>query len=106
MTQNTQNECLFIGGSADGKHLAVDSSHLEIHLPSLSHQPALQNPAAKAADDDPVPDDSQVVEVYLRLEVEATDRPEIVYALNSLSPEAIDVQIAKHFGPTETVPLM
>jgi hypothetical protein len=106
MTQNTQHECLFIGGSAAGKHLAVDSTQLEIHLPSLSHQPALQDPAAKAADNDPVPDESKVVEIYLRLDVEAGDRPVVVYALNSLSAEAIDVQITKHFGTTDPAPLM
>ena len=106
MTQNTQNECLFIGGSADGKHLAVDSSQLEIHLPSLSHQPALQDAAARATDDDPVPDESKVVEIYRRLEVDAASGTALVYALNSLSAEAIDVQITKHFGTTEPVPLM
>ncbi len=98
MTQAAKQECLFIGGSADGRRLTVDSTQLEIRLPSLSQQPALQDPVARAMDDDPVPDESVVHEVYQRLEVDADAGLVFVYALNSLSADAIDIQLTKHFG--------
>lgn len=106
MTENTQQTCLFIGGSADGKHLMVDSSKLEIRLPSLSGQPALQDPVARANDDDPIPDEAVVYETYQRLDVENDAGDTVVYALNSLSEDAITVQLTKHFGSAESAPLM
>jgi hypothetical protein len=106
MTENTKRECLFIGGSADGQRLRVDSSKFEIRLPSLSQQPALQDPIARALDDDPVPDESVVYEVYQRLDVENDAGETVVYALNVLSEEAITVQLTKHFGSAESAPMM
>lgn len=106
MTENTRNECLFVGGSADGKWLEVDSSRVEIRVPSLSGQPALQDPVARALDNDPIPDETVVYETYQRLEVEGPDGTTFVYALNALSPDAVQVQMVKYFGnavPAEEV---
>lgn len=106
MTENAKHECLFIGGSADGKRLEVDSTKIEIRLPSLSSQPALQDPVARANDNDPVPDESVVYEIYRRLDVESDSGEIPVYALNGLTEEAITVQLTKHFGSAESAPLM
>jgi|GEM_PF-3914771 len=106
MTAIPKEVCLFIGGSADGKSLEVDSSQLEIRLPSLSGQPALQDPVARAMDDDPIPDDTVVYETYLRLDVESDAGDTFVYALNGLSEDAITVQLTKHFGSADSAPLM
>lgn len=106
MTENPHSECLFIGGSADGKRLKVDSSKMELRIPSLSPQPALQDPIARALDDDPVPDESVVYEVYRRVDVETDAGETVVYALNGLTEDAITVQLTKHFGNAESAPLM
>jgi len=106
MTQIPKETCLFIGGSADGNRIEVDSSKLEIRVPSLSGQPALQDPVARALDDDPIPDETLVYEVYNRLDVENDAGDTVVYALNGLTEEAITVQLTKHFGRAESAPLM
>lgn len=98
MNENTLNDCLFIGGTADGEWLEVDSSKTELKLPSLSGQPALQDPVARALDNDPIPDETVVYEIYRRIEVEGEDGTIHVYALNALSPEAVQVQMVKYFG--------
>ncbi len=106
MTATPKEVCLFIGGSADGKRLEVDSSQLEIRLPSLSGQPALQDPVARALDDDPIPDESVVYEIYQKLDVESDAGDTVVYALNGLGEEAISGHLTKHFGSAESAPLM
>ncbi len=106
MTDIPKETCLFIGGSADGQRLEVDSSQLEIRLPSLSGQPALQDPVARAMDNDPIPDETVVYEIYQRLDVESDAGETVVYALNGLSEDAISVQLTKHFGSAESAPLM
>jgi hypothetical protein len=106
MTENPNHKCLFIGGTADGKWLAVDST-LQVHrLRSLSHLPAMHDHEARKMDDDPVPDESVAVEVYRRIEVEHEGGEAIVYALNGLTEEAVTVQLTKHFGNEESAPLM
>ncbi len=106
MTENLNTECLFIGGTADGKWIEVDASKLEQRLPSLSHLPAMHDPEARAADDDPVPDDSVVIEVYRRIEVEHETGEALVYVLNGLTEDAVTVQLMKHFGSAESAPMM
>ncbi|RYD25930.1 MAG: hypothetical protein EOP87_23570 [Verrucomicrobiaceae bacterium] len=106
MTDTPKQECLFIGGSADGQRLEVDHGQLEIRLPSLSGQPALQDPVARALDTDPIPDETVVHEVYRRLDVEADAGDTIVYALNGMGEDSISVQLTKHFGSAESAPLM
>jgi hypothetical protein len=106
MTDTPKKVCLFIGGSVDGQRIEVDSGQLEIRLPSLSGQPALQDPLARASDDDPIPDESVVYEVYRRLDVESDAGETVVYALNGLGEDAISAQLTKHFGSAESAPLM
>ena len=106
MTDNPHPECLFIGGSADGKWLKTDASQAVVRIPSLSQQQALQDPVARALDDDPVPDTAVVYEVYKRLDATNDTGDTVVYALNNLTEEAIDVQLIKQFGSAESAPLM
>jgi hypothetical protein len=106
MPENLNTECLFIGGSVDGERLSVNSSLLEQRISSHTHLPALHDPEARAADDDPVPDESEVFEIYRRVEVEHETGEAIVYALNGLSEDAITVQLVKHFGSAESAPMM
>lgn len=101
MNNEFQSGCLFIGGSADGQWLEVDASRDTVRVPSLSGQPALQDPVAKALDNDPIPDETVVYETYRRIDVEGHDEVTHVYALNALSPEAIQVQMIKYFGDVE-----
>ena len=106
MSEDLQVECLFIGGSADGERKLVDASQDEVRLPSLSRTPALHDPVARSLDDDPVPDESVVVEVYRKVLVEQPDGEAVVYALNGLSEDAVTGQLVKHFGPDEAAPLL
>jgi len=106
MTENPIHKCLFIGGTADGKWLEVDSSQNIHRLRSLSHLPAMHDPEARKMDHDPIPDESVAVEVYRRIEVEHEGGDSIVYALNGLTEEAVTVQLTKHFGNEESVPLL
>lgn len=106
MTENPQHKCLFLGGSANGKWLEVDSSQLVHRLKSMSHLPAMHDPVARALDNDPIPDESVAVEVYRRIEVDHDGKTSIVYALNALTEDAITVQVTKYFGNEESAPLL
>ena len=106
MTANPIHKCLFLGGTANGKWLEVDSTQNVHRLRSLSHLPAMHDPEARALDDDPIPDESVVAEVYRRIEVEHDGKESIVYALNALTEDAITVQLTKYFGNEESVPLL
>lgn len=106
MTENPIHKCLFIGGTADGKWLEVDSSQNIHRLRSLSHLPAMHHHDARKVDHDPILDESVAVEVYRRLEVEHDGDESIVYALNGLTEDAITVQLTKHFGNEDSAPLL
>ena len=108
MPENLTQECLFVGGSADGKWLSVDSSLFQQKVPTFSHLPKLhaETPEEALADGNPIPEDTAVYEIYERLDVETDDQEMVVYALNSLTEEMIDVQLVKHFGNSESAPLM
>jgi len=108
MSENLIQECLFIGGSADGKRINVDVSLFEQKISTASHLPKMhsETPEEALADGNPVPPDTTVYEIYERLDVESDGEEIPVYALNILTPEMIDVQLAKHFGETESAPLL
>jgi hypothetical protein len=104
MSENLTQECLFIGGSADGMRIRVDTSLFEQPISSESHLPKLhsETPEEALADGNPVPPETTVYEIYERLDVENDGEEITVYALNSMTPEMIDVQLTKHFGETES----
>lgn len=106
MPENLKSECLFIGGSVDGKWLEVDPTQLEHRFPSFSHLPAMHDSGSRPAADNPVPDASVAIEVYRRIEVEHETGEAIAYALNGLTEDAITVQLMKHFGSAESAPMM
>jgi len=66
----------------------------------------MHDPVARALDNDPIPDESVAVEVYRRIEVEHDGKESIVYALNALTEDAINVQVTKYFGNEESAPLL
>jgi hypothetical protein len=101
MTEKPENECLFIGGTADGKRLAVDPSQAEQRVPSKSHLPAMHDPAARALDDDPVPDESVAVEVYRRMEVVHGGETSVIFAMKNLSEDGVRRRLPKYFGTEE-----
>jgi hypothetical protein len=102
MSDIFNEDCLFIGGTADGKWLNVDSRKLEHRLPSFSSLPALN----EGADPGPVPDQSVAVEVYRRIEVEYDAGEEIAYVLNGMTEDAVTLQLTKHFGSAESASMM
>ena len=103
MSDIFNEDCLFIGGTADGKWLNVDARELEHRLPSFSQLPALNEAAAEAG---PVPESTVAVEVYRRIEVEYDAGEEIAYVLNGMTEDAVTVQLMKHFGSAESAPMM
>lgn len=104
MSEIPKMECIFIGGSANGKRFPVNTSFSEVRVASLSGQPALQDPEARAMDDDPIPDESVVYEIYRQVEVDTETGIVYAYVLNGLSDEAVSVQLAKHFGTIDSEP--
>ena len=101
MSDIFNEDCLFIGGTADGKWLNVDSRELEHRLPSFTSLPTLN----EGTDPGPVPEQSVAVEVYRRIEVEYDAGEEIAYVLNGMTEDAVTVQLTKHFGSAESAPL-
>jgi hypothetical protein len=102
MSDIFNEDCLFIGGTADGKWLNVDARKLEHHLPSFSQQPALNQGTGA----EPVPEASVAVEIYRRIEVEYDAGEEIAYVLNGMTEDAVTGQLMKHFGSAESAPMM
>ncbi len=95
MTENETNTCLFVGGSADGKRIAVDDPTSKFEYRSIARVPETHEIHFGG---DPKHDKLAVVETYLPLRTEHEGKPATVFALNVLTDESIEAQLTKHFG--------
>lgn len=99
MSEIPTHECLFIGGTADGKMLLVHEGQSEHRLPSFTSMPAHPDYPDES---DPRPEKLPVVEIYLPIVVDYDGGVETVFVLNALGDEAIQTQLVKHFGAEAT----
>lgn len=95
MLENPATECLFLGGTADGNRLPVNSLEEAHHLQSQA--PVINDPQA-LDDGDPRPETLAVVEIYQPVAVKHADEVETVFVLNALSDDGIQRHLTKHFG--------
>jgi len=99
MSEILTHECLFIGGTADGKMLRVHEGQSEHRVPSFTSLPEDPNYPDES---DPRPEKLPVIEIYLPIFVEYEGGAETVFVLNALGDEAIQTQLVKHFGGEAT----
>lgn len=100
MAENPAQTCLFLGGTADGKHLEVDATLPEHRIPSFSHSPTLhdETPEEALEDGNPVPDAVPVREIYRRFEIDYGGKKVIGYAIASMGEAAIRRRLIPYFG--------